>query len=143
MNHLCYHFLYGEFYPMSFKVVGKRIVFLNFNFPNVFETQFFARNGIFVHQRIPFDWKNPIGYIIAFVIQSGSHYFVLQAVIVNLCYFMGVCEFLMAFTRDMDAELVAINECNKTENSEKEVDKRLGDFVKLHGETKEYVIISE
>ena len=54
---------------------------------------------------------------------------------------MGVCEFLMAFTRDMEAELVAINECNKTENGEKEVEKRLGDFIKLHGETKEYVII--
>lgn len=56
---------------------------------------------------------------------------------------MGVCEFLMAFTRDMEAELVTINECTKTGNSEKEVDKRLGDFIKLHGETKEYVNISE
>ena len=54
---------------------------------------------------------------------------------------MGVCEFLMAFTRDMEAELVAINECNKTENGEEEVERRLDDFIKLHGETKEYVNI--
>lgn len=70
-----------------------------------------------------------------------SHYFVLQSVIINLCYFMGVCEFMMAFTRDMEQELNAINECNKDEDSECEVKKRMGDFIQLHADIKEFVSI--
>lgn len=75
--------------------------------------------------------------MIAFTIQSVSHYFVLQAVIVNLCFLMGVCEFLIAFTRDMEIELDTINECNKDEDTEEEVKTRLSEFIRLHGGTKE------
>lgn len=151
--------LHGELLCILYIGFGERIIYATissmvssinclweqlFFILNSYLSKFYRLKCIIVHlQRIPFNWKNPIGYVIAFFIQSGSHYFVLQAVIVNLCYFMGVCEFLMAFTKDMEAELVAINECNKTENCEKEVEKRLGDFIKLHSETKEYINISK
>lgn len=87
--------------------------------------------------RMPFDWHNPGGYLIAFSIQCVSHYFLLQAVIVNLCFLMGVCEFFIAFTRDMEVELNAINECNKERNNGEEIKKRLCTFIELHGNIKE------
>lgn len=88
---------------------------------------------------LPFDWKDPYKYLLAFVIQSCSHYLLLRVVTVNLNYLMAVCEFFIAFTEDIKNEVKEIGECIRENERQHEVKKKLCDFIELHGFTKEFV----
>lgn len=89
---------------------------------------------------LPFDWRDPYKYLLAFVLQSCSHYLLLRVVIVNLNYLMAVCEFFIAFTKDIKYEVNEIGECIRDSERQHEVKRKLCDFIELHGFTKEFVL---
>lgn len=97
------------------------LIYLN-NFESIFE----------LHSRIPFDWKNPIGYFIAiclqcFVILCISHYFAF-AVSIGV----GGFSFMFAFAKDMRSDLRSLNKASNIKNSEKDCFKHFSEFVHLH-----------
>lgn len=72
-------------------------------------------------------------YALAFTIQSGSHYFILRVVTVNLSYLMGVCEFFIAFTKDIEHIVNEIDECIQDKHRHHEMKKKFGEFIQMLG----------
>lgn len=97
-----------------------------------------SRNFIELNDlRLPFDWKNPMGYTCAVAVQY----------MVGVCMFsiignllsLGFGSFLFAVraTTDITANLELINKCVKTKRHRKKVLKYLADFVQYHADVKE------
>lgn len=64
----------------------------------------------FFYCRLPFNWKDPIGYLFAFTIEYIGTLYVCTVNGCTFSFFIGTCFMLMALADDILFELIGINE---------------------------------
>lgn len=62
------------------------------------------RSYQFNNHRLPYNWKTPITYLFTMAIQFAATFY-LGAIIVCFILFFGICEFLIAFGKDLGHQL--------------------------------------
>lgn len=87
--------------------------------------------------RLPFDWKNPMGYMCASAIQFMVYVCMFSLMASLLSVGIGAFLFAVRATNDITANLKLINESTKTKQNLKNVPKYISDFVQYHGDVKE------
>ncbi|XP_031618108.1 odorant receptor 94a-like [Contarinia nasturtii] len=87
----------------------------------------------------PFNWRRPIGYLIAYTLQCGAvHYLFMYCVIWNA--FQVITSLLfVTFAKDAKQELKNINELNKTGGNEAETIKRFHKIIQYIVDAKQFV----
>lgn len=84
--------------------------------------------------RFPFDWHNPIGYIVAVVLQSTWGMYTLCVILYQTSFFIGSCWMLVSLAEDITCELQTVNQIdgNPTEFTEKFMN-----FIQLYSDSKQ------
>lgn len=96
--------------------------------------KFFSKNHF---QRLPFNWRTPIGYFVAFTLQCGGVYYLFMYVVINCGYFTGSVLTLIAFVNDAKQELKSINALGKIDGNKTKIIKGFGKFIELHAQAKQ------
>lgn len=91
----------------------------------------------FVAFRLPFEWRTPIGYLIAFSIQFASFYCILLSADCFMGFLIGSCETLLTLTEDVKTELSALDDANKSGENAANLKQQMCDFVDLHSNTRQ------
>lgn len=95
----------------------------------------FEFSFLFFH-RFPFDMKNPIGYLLAFILLYILH--------INLLYFatcafvigVGIYMLVISVTKDLKNIVITFRDCVKTEPNPLLLSKHLFDFIQFHSNVK-------
>lgn len=96
----------------------------------------FTKN-FFLHLRLPFNWRTPFGYLIAFLCEFASAYATclysgaLGNLLVSSCY-VEIC-----IVKDITIDLIAMNRCEKFEGNQMEIRMRFCDVVQLYSDAKQ------
>lgn len=82
--------------------------------------------------RFPFDWRNPIGYLIALSSQfiADTYFFIFVACVI--AFGLGIFLFLLAAAKDIKTDLRLLNKCAKITKNQLRSLKRLSDFIEFH-----------
>lgn len=107
-----------------------KIVFRLFAFKSVrsFSNAFFL-------SRFPFNWKTPLGYLIAFSSQCLQAYATISSLLPMICYLAGSCWLLVHFARDSthDLSLFTINS-SPNKDAEGRMKEQFCNIIKFHGD---------
>lgn len=79
--------------------------------------------------RFPFDWKNPLGYLVAFILICIINLNIVIFMMCNLCLGIEVYALITSFTKDIKYELSAFS---RMARSELNLSKRLFGIVHFH-----------
>lgn len=91
----------------------------------------------FIFYRFPIDWRDPFGYLIAFIAQTGTMFGFLVACSPALCLFIGFCWLSMAFVADIEDKVSQWNESNEQKESLTKIYKQLSKIIQFHTDAKE------
>lgn len=59
----------------------------------------------FFFSRMPFNWRTPLGYLIAYVSESSAIYSALFCATPIICFLFGLCLFCVSMVKDLSADL--------------------------------------
>lgn len=82
-------------------------------------------------QRFPFDWRNPIGYFIAVILQFELASSILEYEACSVCLSFACVLFIFSFAKDVKNHSRVIDENIKTEKSRRKVIEQLSDFIQF------------
>lgn len=88
-------------------------------------------------KRLPFDWRNPTGYLLAIVIEFLVAFCVLSFIACFSTFAFGSFMFALSFAKDLIAEVNSINKCMRTGKSETKILKRFVKSIALHADMKQ------
>lgn len=91
----------------------------------------------FFVQRLPFNWRTPLGYMIGFLGQLGAFFGFLICCCPPICLYVGFSWLSMSFVRDIEEELNQLNKSNKFRESHKEFQQRIKQIIEFHSEAKQ------
>lgn len=60
---------------------------------------------------MPFNWKTPLGYLIALLFECISSYYAALFLVPLLCFLFGSCFLLRSFVKDITNDLSLLNAC--------------------------------
>lgn len=92
---------------------------------------------LFDPKRFPWNMKDPIGYIVAFILQSQLMVYQMFNVACILSIGFGAYLFIMTLTEDLKMRIAAVNECGKNQASELDALEKVTEFIHLHSDTKQ------
>lgn len=69
---------------------------------------------IYLLNRFPFEWRDPIGYFVAVLLEAPTFYYAPLVFIFDLFFVFGICKLLAAFVYDIEAELQSLNKHPET-----------------------------
>lgn len=78
----------------------------------------------------PFEWRHPIGYLLAFIIEFIVIYYAIMFCSVFVCFPFGTCHFMATFAIDIKMELNTLNELN--EGDEVKLLEKLYSIIEFH-----------
>lgn len=89
-------------------------------------------------RRMPFDWKSPLTFLAAASLQIVALYFILLSSYCFLCFLIGFCWTIILFSKDIVAEVRALDDVAK-ENSKKltKIKSKLIDIIQFHSKAKQ------
>lgn len=87
---------------------------------------------IFIILRFPFEWRDPIGYLIALLIEYIDAYYISRIGACNLVFIFGSCWFISVLTKDVELELSATNEHFKLSRNEIRLNQEIYQFIGLY-----------
>lgn len=93
--------------------IKNRINFFNFSF--------------FEISRQPFDFRTPIGYLIAFLVEFVPNFYLLQFASCHSSFLVGSCLIIMEIVKDVNNEYRSIRSAKKTE-----IKAKMSKFVQFH-----------
>lgn len=84
--------------------------------------------------RFPFDWHNPLGYVVAFVLEVAWGIYTLSVITYQTSFLIGSCSILVSLAEDITNELQTMDEFegNPIEFTEKFVN-----FIQLYSDAKQ------
>lgn len=99
-----------------------------------------ARFSISIRNRCPFDWKTPIGYLVAWFAQWAGACPVACIFIQFLNFVFGSCWLFIFIAEDIGQDVDAFNSIAKTASRENhaELTKRFRDIVQTYTDAKKY-----
>lgn len=84
------------------------------------------------YYRTPFDWRTPFGYLIAMCGLFPAIYYIFLGNTCNLCLAIGTCCFMIAFGKDIGAEMTELNHNAEKTTHRAELYKKICDISKFH-----------
>lgn len=93
---------------------------------------------LFLNFRFPFDWTNPYGYFMAFILIYVTQLNWIFFVKCCLCFGIGVYMFIIALTKDIKTNLTAFSAMVQTEPNPVLLYKELFDLVQFHSRVKRF-----
>ena len=87
--------------------------------------------------RLPFDWKNPFGYLIAIASQTMMTAYGLTFLVSVGSFGIGSYSILKALTRDIIRLLLTIDESAESEKNHKCILKLLSELIQYHSDVKQ------
>lgn len=94
-------------------------------------------NCFFITRRMPFDWKTPFGYLVAFIIETTGGYCISYTITCYISFLLASCWMLMFNVNEIRYDLNSINESVKNEdNPSKSID-RFKEFIDFHVKMKQ------
>lgn len=87
---------------------------------------------------VPFDWQNPIGYLVAFVMQYISMFCVSHAAGCHTAFISASCWIFISMAKDIKQELKGINKIGKSNIRSRQFLDRLSQLVTLHAQAKRF-----
>lgn len=87
--------------------------------------------------RLPFNWRTPFGYLIAFSIQYVTVHNMAQIFACYVNFFFGLYQMLMSLVEDIKSELTILCEPADTNNHPIDVKQKLSEFIEFHSEVKQ------
>lgn len=132
-----FHFLRSHFWPMDIlfillptqKLMDLVCLFLYGT--KVFKIRYFKSKCKFRYFRVPFNWKDPVGYFYAMVILFGAVLYVCAFTGSVLCFLIGICFMLMALADDIIIELIAVNELSKCHKIDSKLSRKVQSFIEM------------
>lgn len=94
---------------------------------------------IFIVFRLPFEWKNPSTFLIAYFIQFPTVYYLILTAGCSLNVLIVSCIILIAFVKDIKNDLEYLKE-NKLD--ETKLLKKLIEFIDFHAKIKQLVYVT-
>ncbi|XP_031618676.1 odorant receptor Or2-like [Contarinia nasturtii] len=91
---------------------------------------------------LPFNWRTPTGYAMAFVLQCGNVYYLFMNCIALAGVYVAATLMLISFSNDARGEMNIIKKLNKTyltKGNEREVVNRFCELIQLHIDAKQFV----
>lgn len=88
-------------------------------------------------KRIPFDWKNPTGYLLSTAAMLTCLNCASQCTASLMFLAVGAFIFAITFVKDMKCKLHTINEMVKDKKSRKHMYKELSEFIWTHANAKQ------
>lgn len=85
-----------------------------------------------VLNRIPFEWKTPHGYLLAFIAQFVAFYYLVQVATFLLSFFSASGWTLIAIVDDINNELNTLDEMVKSEQNGQQIKEKLFQFITLN-----------
>lgn len=82
--------------------------------------------------RMPFDWKTPLGYLIAYLSGIPVIYYIIRFSTCTMTFPAASCGIMIAFSKDIRAELAAINQQSKNRENDAKVMKKVCEIVGFH-----------
>lgn len=83
-------------------------------------------------RRLPFDWKNPLNYLIALSLQLPCIVYCSLSVVCDICFTVSSSYILMAFAHDVKLDVNKVNASKDVELKE-----NLGQFIQFHSSAKQ------
>lgn len=115
-------------FPMWYALLNHRLL------PNkCFAHLFFSRNN----SRFPFDTQQPIGYVLAVILQFFMLRYILLFSASLLSMVVGFFFMTISLTKDIENELRLINDCAKIKNHRSKAMKQLCKFIEFHSTLKQ------
>lgn len=88
-------------------------------------------------QRFPFDWKNPIGYLIAIAIEYVMAWYLLVIGAVLIPLAIGSYLYLMALSKCVKGALFAVSQCTNGTKTNQEILERIIEYAELYSRVKQ------
>lgn len=98
-------------------------------------------NYFLFYSRFPFDWRNPLVYLICAITQYLSLYNLAKGGICQICFTISSSLMLMAIGKDLKRDIHFIDEMNKTDLPRNKIRKNLIKFIQFHANAKELSIL--
>ena len=133
-----FYLLYHWFGSKSFRIASSDVVRIHFLFIHFFILNFIDFNLFFKIRRFPFDWKNPLGFLLATSLEFVMLFFSSRYLACFLILGFGMFMYGLSFAKDMIAELHSINKWAKAKKSETNILKRLIEIVIMHTDMKRW-----
>lgn len=92
--------------------------------------------------RFPFDWRNPIGYLVALTLQYTANVRFFKLVACLVATGLGAFSFELSMTTHVKTDLKLINESAKMKENRLSTLKRLSEFIEFHSRLKELSILT-
>lgn len=96
---------------------------------------------IFQRERFPFDWRNPIGYMIAFAIEYLSFFCVVRVAVCLTTFIPGTFWILISITDDLKCDFNTVNELAKSEGSRLQITEKFYELISFQSDAKQLSII--
>lgn len=129
------HTQYGEFSVRSQKPISNKNyeqeVFLELKSIDCINI------GFDLFFRLPFDWKNPLGYLVAVAATSIMASDPLHYMGCFLFLFYGVYMFSISIVKDLKGQLHSINKLARGKKCRADMYKKLSKFIRLHADIKQ------
>lgn len=87
--------------------------------------------------RLPFDWQNPLGYLVAFSFQFTVTWYLLLTILCTSIFAIGTCLTLLSLAEDIKCELHAIKLSATFGKNRLEMLQRFKRFVEFHSFVKQ------
>lgn len=91
----------------------------------------------FYHSRLPFDWKTPLGYLVAYFIVSVAAFCTFNCAYLFCCFLIGSCWLSVTMVTDITSDLDALNVSQITHDTRQKLTRCIINIVQFHSDAKQ------
>lgn len=102
-THSFYHFQWCKFKPFKYELYTRKHILTTIEFV--------------LHLRLPFNWKSPVGYFVALLMQCIEILYMTSAGVPVLCFLFQSCQLMEAFVQDISEGISHLDINRSTPNS--------------------------
>lgn len=84
--------------------------------------------------RLPFNWKTPVGYIVTVIWMSASYFLILSCLLSTIWFYAGCCWLIITFVEDITNDLELLSVGSRSDQRRLE---RFGKIIQLHIDVKQ------
>lgn len=93
--------------------------------------------------RIPFEFKTPFGFLMAFSLQYGSIYCIFHISVCISCFLIGSCWMFETFAKEIKREWNSMKKLGKSKKNQVEFKNRIHRYIEFHSTAKQLSLIFE
>lgn len=87
--------------------------------------------------RFPFNWKTPLGYLVAWIIFILAEVCTLILFSLFLCFYVGFCWLIISFVKDIINELDVLTQATDGQQSDRKISETFNEIVDLYSNVRQ------